>query len=81
MGGRSDGGAIEDGIEMGFVLDAGQRGVRRIQGLWSDHGHHCLQQAKASITFTFLLKVSVHALPWSGATIIPMPHPPGLCDA
>mmetsp|Transcript_5459 Transcript_5459/g.15597 ORF Transcript_5459/g.15597 Transcript_5459/m.15597 type:complete len:391 (+) Transcript_5459:224-1396(+) len=38
-------------------LSTGQRGVRRIQGLWSDHGHHCLQQAKASITFTFLLKV------------------------
>ncbi len=44
-------------------LTTGQRGVRRVKHLWRDHGAPGLQQAKAGITFSFVVKVRLHAVP------------------
>lgn len=38
-------------------LNSGQRGIRRIQRAWSNHGAERLQQAKSSVTVDFLVKV------------------------
>lgn len=45
------------GTQAQAEVNSGQRGIQRIQRVWSHHGLPRLQQAQAGLNFTFVLKV------------------------